>query len=62
MTNGEIQYDGPTNQVFNDEALLRRAFLVEPPICALARRLRQDGTRHVPDTIVSIRQLVDYLV
>jgi energy-coupling factor transport system ATP-binding protein len=62
MTDGEVQYDGPTNQVFNDEALLRRAFLVEPPICALARRLRQDGTRDIPDTVVSIRQLVDYLV
>jgi energy-coupling factor transport system ATP-binding protein len=61
MTDGEIQYDGPTNRVFNDEALLRRAFLVEPPICALVRRLRAEGKRDIPDTIVSIRQLVDRL-
>jgi energy-coupling factor transport system ATP-binding protein len=62
MTYGQIQYDGPTNQVFNDEALLRRAFLVEPPVCSLVRRLRSEGDRVVPDTIVSIRELVDYLV
>jgi hypothetical protein len=62
MTEGEIQYDGPTNRVFNDEALLRRAFLVEPPVCALVRRLRAGSRRDLPDTIVSIRQLVDHLV
>ena len=36
---------GPTRQLFQQEAILRQAFLAPPPISALARRMRQYGLR-----------------
>jgi len=36
---------GPTRQVFQQEAILRQAFLAPPPITALAQRMRQYGLR-----------------
>ena len=36
---------GPTRQSFQQEAILRQAFLAPPPITALARRMRPHGLR-----------------
>ncbi|MFQ5811992.1 MAG: ABC transporter ATP-binding protein [Anaerolineae bacterium] len=36
---------GPTRQLFQQEAILRQAFLAPPPITALARRMRPYGLR-----------------
>jgi cobalt transport protein ATP-binding subunit len=36
---------GPTRQVFQQEAILRQAFLAPPPITALAQRMRPYGLR-----------------
>jgi energy-coupling factor transporter ATP-binding protein EcfA2 len=36
---------GPTRQIFQQEAILRQAFLSPPPITALARRMRPYGMR-----------------
>jgi cobalt transport protein ATP-binding subunit len=36
---------GPTRQVFQQEAILRQAFLSPPPITALARRMRSYGMK-----------------
>jgi len=45
LDEGQILACGPTRQVFQQEALLRQAFLAPPPITALARRMRHYGLR-----------------
>lgn len=45
LNEGQILAYGPTRQVFQQEAILRQAFLAPPPITALARRMRLYGLR-----------------
>jgi len=45
LNDGQVLAYGPTRQVFQQEALLRRAFLAPPPITALARRMHRHGLR-----------------
>jgi len=45
LDGGRILAYGPTRQVFQQEAILRQAFLAPPPITALARRMRPHGLR-----------------
>ena len=43
LDEGQALAYGPTRQVFQQEAILRQAFLAPPPITALARRMRPYG-------------------
>ena len=45
LDEGRVLAYGPARQVFQQEALLRQAFLALPPITALARRMRSYGMR-----------------
>jgi energy-coupling factor transport system ATP-binding protein len=45
LDGGQILTYGPTRQLFQQEAILRQAFLAPPPIAALARRMRPYGLR-----------------
>jgi energy-coupling factor transporter ATP-binding protein EcfA2 len=45
LSQGQILAYGPTRQVFQQEAILQKAFLAPPPITALARRMRSYGMR-----------------
>jgi energy-coupling factor transport system ATP-binding protein len=45
LNEGQILTCGPARQVFQQEAILRRAFLAPPPITALAQRMRPYGLR-----------------
>jgi len=45
LNDGQILAYGPTRQVFQQETILRQAFLAPPPITALARRMRPYGLR-----------------
>jgi len=45
LNEGHILTCGPTRQVFQQETILRQAFLASPPITALARRMRPYGLR-----------------
>jgi len=45
LDEGRTLAHGPTRQVFQQEAILRQAFFVPPPITALSRRMRPYGLR-----------------
>lgn len=45
LNDGQVLAYGPARQVFQQEAILRRAFLAPPPITALAQRMRPYGLR-----------------
>ncbi|MGA9351926.1 MAG: energy-coupling factor transporter ATPase [Anaerolineae bacterium] len=45
LDEGRILAHGPTRQLFQQEAILRQAFLTLPPITALARRMQPYGLR-----------------
>jgi len=47
---------GPTRQLFQQEAILRQAFLAPPPITALARRMRPHGLRGDSLTVAEFYQ------
>jgi energy-coupling factor transporter ATP-binding protein EcfA2 len=45
LDEGRILAHGPTRELFQQEAILRQAFLALPPITALARRMQSYGLR-----------------
>jgi energy-coupling factor transport system ATP-binding protein len=60
MRQGQVAYDGPVADLFRQEELLADANLEEPPLYAIAERLRRLG-RDVP-AIVSVEEFVQSCV